>query len=132
VTDDPIGTAIRGVVAGAATGAATLTIGVFLIRSLQGSDAALAPERGAAVLGASILLALAAAAASAWLHTRYIADMWRRGVAAALGAIGAVLAGIPAMVADIVAGRTGVGAYAVMLVAAAIWAHREAARTAGR
>jgi hypothetical protein len=127
---DPVGLAVWSVLAGAATGGAALTSGVLVIRILQTGTTSFSADAGSTVLGVSVLVAGGSAIVSAWLHTRTIGDVWRRGVSAAVGVMGAVLLAVPAMVADLVGGSAGIGGYLAALLLGAAWAHRGARRVA--
>ncbi len=132
-TSDPVGTAVASIGAGATSGAAVMTAGVFVLRIAQAGDpAAVAASAGATVIGVSLFLGIVAAVASAWWRTRVIDDRWRRGVAAAVSVFGAALLALIATPADLVAGRLGLGLYLTVLLAAAVLTHLAAMRAAAR
>jgi hypothetical protein len=128
---DPVGVAVWSVLAGAATGGVALTSGVLVIRMLQAGTTSFSAGAGSTVLGVSVFVAVGGAIVSAWIHTRTIDDVWRRGVSAAVAVMGAVLLAVPAVVADLVGGRVGIGAYLAALLLGAAWAHRGAGRLTG-
>lgn len=129
-TSDPVGTALASIAAGATTGAAVITAGAFVLRLLQRRSAQpLDQDVGFAVMTASTLGGLAAAVASGWLRSRPIEEPWRRGVVATLSVFGAVLLGLIAAPADMLAGPPGLGAYLALLIVGLLVFHRAAART---
>ncbi len=128
---DPIGTALASIGAGAATGAAMMTAGVVVLRTVQRADAsALSVDTGFLILSVAVVGGVVAAVASGWLLSRTIHDVWRRGVIAALSVFGASLLTLVAAPADMLAGRLGLVAYLVVLLVGAIGA-RAVARRAG-
>ncbi len=132
-TNDPVGTAIWSIGAGATSGAVVMTAGVLLVRLLQGGDPQnLATQLGTGILGSSVFLGLAVAVATGWLSTRAIPDPWRRGVTAALCVFGAVLLAVLATAADMIAGAGALGVYTGVLCFAAGVAHRGARQAARR
>ena len=119
---------LAGIGAGATTGAAVMTAGVFALRFMQASGNA-SNEVGGSVLTATLFGGLVAAVLSGWIATAPIADGWRRGVTAGISVLGAALLAIGATVADQLTGMIGVGAYCVVLVVAAGVTHRAAHRS---
>jgi hypothetical protein len=131
-TSDPVGTALWSIGAGATTGATVMTVGVLVVRLLQVRDPALSVDVSAQVLTTSVFVGLVAAVATAGLRTRAVPDPWRRGVTAAVAVFGAALVAVVATAADTIAGWQGLAAYLVLLFAAAVFTHRQAARAAQR
>ncbi|MDH3456645.1 MAG: hypothetical protein OER90_07350 [Gemmatimonadota bacterium] len=132
-TNDPVGTAVASIGAGATSGAAVMTAGVLLVRLLQRGDPHnLAAQPGTWILGSSVFLGLAVAATTGWLSTRAIPDTWRRGVTAALCVFGAVLLAVVATAADMIGGAPALSVYAGFLVVAAGITHGIARRAARR
>ncbi|MEE8135307.1 MAG: hypothetical protein V3T56_09630 [Gemmatimonadales bacterium] len=129
-TQDPVGLALASIGAGSTTGASIMTAGVFALRFMQASGNA-STEVGGSILSATLFGGIVAAILAAWIATAPIADGWRRGVTAGISVLGAALLAIGATMADQVTGVIGVGAYGVVLVVAAVVAHR-AARRLGR
>jgi hypothetical protein len=124
---DPVVLALASISAGAATGAVVITGGLVALRSVQ-AERGVSPEDdiGFGLLSAALLIGIALGAGHAWRLTRVIEDVWRRGLTAGVAAVLAcVLAGI-AVPADLVAGRTGLAAYAMVLLASGLWATRRA------
>ncbi|MBE0592407.1 MAG: hypothetical protein IH616_08410 [Gemmatimonadales bacterium] len=130
-TSDPVGTAVASIGAGATSGAVLMTAGVFLLRLLQSGDpSSVSPDFGGAILSTAVSTGLLVAVAVAWLRSRRIDDVWRRGVTAAVAVFGTVILSVLAAPIDSVAGTRGLGAYLAVLVGAAIASHRAAGRAA--
>ena len=78
-TDDPVGTALAGIGAGATSGAACMTAGVFLLRLVQrGDPESLSRDTSGLFLSATVTIGLLVAIFVGWSLTRSIADGWRR------------------------------------------------------
>jgi uncharacterized membrane protein (DUF441 family) len=130
-TSDPVGTALASIAAGATSGAAVLTAGVLALRILQsGEPSALSPDVGGLILSTAVSVALLVAVTVTWLRSRPVADIRRRGVAAAVAVFGMVILAAFAPLADTLGGTVGLGVSLALFVAAAFAAHR-AARRAG-
>ena len=128
-TQDPVGSALAGIVAGATTGAAFFTAGALLLRLLQGGRPLAVPQDiGFAIVTVSIALGIAVAAASGWLRARAIEDTWRRAVVSALSVFGATLLALLATPADMLGGSVGLAAYLTLLLVAATYIHAVAIR----
>jgi hypothetical protein len=113
---DRIGIALGALAAGAAAGAAVTLLGLVMFR------ASLAESRDGLPL---ILFAgIVSAATLGWSLSRHLADVWRRGVTAALAVFGALMLAGLAAPADMVAGRAGLMGYAGLLAALAVLAVR--------
>ena len=78
------------------------------------------------LIGALLLVAVAVA----WLRSRSIDDVWRRGVTAAVAVFGTVILSVLAAPVDSVAGTAGLGAYLAVLLIATFTTHRAARRAA--
>lgn len=126
---DPVLRALGGLATGAAAGAAVITTGVLVLRTVQqrGWDA---QDVGFLILSTAALLGIVVAAASGWLLTRGIDELWRRGVTATLAVFGSVMLSLVAMPADSLGGRVGLGLYLSALLAAALYAGTHARRAA--
>ena len=124
---DPVVLAVASLGTGATTGASVITAGTIALRSLpmpgQSTGA------GAVVIWITLLAGVAAAAASGWLLTKALGDLWRRGVIGALSVFGSALLAALAMPADMLGGRAGLAIYLTVLVAA-VWYTRGVARRA--
>jgi hypothetical protein len=116
-------------VAGASTGGAVMTAGVLAVRLAPHASAEEAAT-GAVLVTASLFLGIVAAAASGWIQTRSLDDLWRRGVTAAVSVFGAALLAVGAIPADRGGGTAAVVAYGAGLGVAAITAHLWLARRA--
>lgn len=102
---------------GALVGGAIITSGVTALRWVQ-AGAPPPSDIGFHIVTVSACGGLGGAAVTAWLRSGGIPDPWRRSVIAALAGFGAVLLAVPAMFADKLAGRSGLVAYLVLLIAA--------------
>ena len=130
-TTDPVGTAVGSIGAGATSGAVLMTGGVFVLRLMQAGDpASVSPDVGGAILSVAVSTGLLAAVAVAWLRSRSIDDVWRRGVTAAVAVFGTVILSVLAAPVDSVAGTAGLGAYLAVLLIATFATHRAARRAA--
>ena len=127
---DPVVLAVASLGAGATTGASVITAGTIALRSLpmpgQSTGA------GAVVIWITLLAGVAAAAASGWLLTKALGDLWRRGVIGALSVFGSALLATLAMPADMLGGRAGLAIYLAVLVAAVLYTRGVASRAATR
>ncbi len=112
-TADPVGTALASIGVGASTGAACITVGLIIFRTAGPAEA---------IIPAGLFVGVVTAVATAWVLSRPIADYFRRGVAAAIGAFAALLLAGLAVPADMVAGIFGLSIYLVLLVAVCVWA----------
>lgn len=127
---DPVLRALGGLATGAAAGAAIITGGLLVLRTVQRRGIAETQDTGSLVLSAAVLLGVVAAAASGWLLSRGIEEIWRRGVAATLAVFGTVMLALVAVPADALAGRTGLVGYAILLLGGAAWSLVHARRAA--
>jgi hypothetical protein len=118
---DPIGVALGALAAGATGGAGVVGLGLLLFRN-----------RLASLLPIFLFAGVVAAAAIAWTLARPITDWWRRGVTAALAVFGAMMLAALTAPADILAGRTGLGALTLVLALASGVTTRYALRSRTR
>jgi len=132
-TSDPVGLTLASIGAGSSTGAAIVTTGMILFRSLPDiRDPEHATDVGFLLITLSLLVGGAAAVAAGWFLTRALADAWRRAVVGALSVFGTMLLSAVSMPADLVGGRPALTAYLVALIAAATFAYRAALRAASQ
>jgi hypothetical protein len=115
---DLIGVALGSLASGAAAGAALVAVALVLLRHRLADLLPLIPFGGIVV-----------AATVAWLLAAPIADWWRRGVTAALAVFGAMMLAALTAPADMVGGHWALGAFALVLAAAALAAARYARRS---
>ncbi len=127
---DPVVRALGGLATGAATGAAVITTGLLVLRTVQRGRVAETQDTAFVILGASVLLGLIAAAASGWLLSGGIEEAWRRGVTATLAVFGMLMLSLVAVPADLLAGRAGLVGYLVLLSAGGAWSLVHARRAA--
>jgi len=123
--------ALGGLAAGAATGAAVITAGLLILRTIQHGRVTETQDAGFTLLAAA-LAAIIAAAVTGWSLSGGIEETWRRGVVATLSVFGTVMLSLVAVPADLLAGRGGLAGYLVLLVGAAAWALGHARRAAAR
>lgn len=139
LTNDPVGTAVWSLAAGATTGAVVMTAGVFLLRLVQTVGLRAPTDLSGLVLGLTVLGGIAAAAGTGWIRTEAINDLWRRGVTAASAVFGAALLTVAALLADTLGGTIGTAGralglalYLAVLVLASLQTHRRAQAAATR
>jgi hypothetical protein len=127
---DPVVRALGGLATGAAAGASVITAGLLVLRSVQRGRVAETQDLGFTILFATVLTAVVAAAATGWLLTAGLEELWRRGVTAVLAVFGMLMLSLVAVPADLVAGRPGLAGYLLLLLAAGarslMWARRAA------
>ncbi len=131
-TNDPVGLALASLGAGTTAGAAVLTGGILVLRTVQRAGmAAEGSDTGFTVLTISTLTGIVTAVAVGWARSRALDDTWRRGVIGMLSVFGmALLAGIT-VPAELVGGRVGLAIYLAVLVMAFAAVNRQA-RAAAR
>lgn len=127
---DPVVRALGGLATGAAAGAAVITTGLLVLRSLQGGRVVETQDTGFFVLGASVLVGVITAAASGWLLSSGIEQAWRRGATATLAVFGMLMLSLVAVPADLLAGRPGLALYLMLLLAGSLWSLVHARRSA--
>ncbi len=127
---DPVLRALGGLATGAAGGAAIITGGLLILRTVQRRGIAETQDTGSLVLSAAVLLGMVVAAASGWLLSRGIEEIWRRGVTATLAVFGSVMLALVSVPADWIGGRGGLAAYLIVLLAGALYAGAHARRAA--
>ncbi len=127
---DPVVRALGGLATGAAAGAAVITTGLLVLRSVQRGRVIETQDTGFVILGASVLIGLITAAASGWLLSSGIEEAWRRGVTATLAVFGMLLLALVAVPADLLAGRPGLAGYLTLLLGGGAWSWGHARRAA--
>lgn len=125
---DPVLRALGGLTTGAAGGAVVITGGLLVLRTVQRRGIVETQDTGSLVLSAAVLLGLVVAAASGWLLSRGIEELWRRGVTATLAVFGSVMLALVSIPVDWLGGRVGLAAYAALLLAVASYAGVHARR----
>jgi hypothetical protein len=98
---DPLAIGIGSLAAGTGLGGATITLAQIVVKLLQGR---LDPDRYREAAGDPLLAGLLAGVAIAglfgWRRSQALENMWQRGVIGVLAAVGALLVGFLAAVAD--------------------------------
>lgn len=130
---DPIGLALTAIGAGATAGALAITVGVAVLRALQGATVRTGSDSASfLVLTTSVMAGLVVAAATTLFVTRRIDDLWRRSVAAAIAVFCAfLLSGVSAPI-DLTVGRPGLVGFAVVLLVTCVLLTRRALAIARR
>jgi hypothetical protein len=123
--------ALGSIAAGATLGAGTTTAGVTLFRVLQSEIGLLSGDQGFWMITGGLAAGIGCAFATAWVLAKRVPDFWRRGAAGLIAIFGALLLSLAAAPADALAGRTGLLAYLILLLAAGVWAFSRARRAAG-
>jgi hypothetical protein len=118
-TSDPVGTALASLGAGAATGAAVITVGTIVLRAGWGADA---PNSPIWFLPVVLFVGVVAAVVVCWRLSRPIEDYFRRGIAVAIAVFAALLLAGLAAPADIVGGILGLVIYLLLLIGADVLA----------
>ena len=116
---DPIGVALGSIGAGSCAGAALITLGLVLYRSLPANAGDSDLDQRFLIITAGLVIGMVTAMATAFTLSRTIPDPWRRGVIVASTVFAATILAALAAPADILAGGTGLIVYAVLLLAAA-------------
>ena len=125
---DPVLRALGGLATGAAAGAAIITIGLLVLRTVQQGGVVETQDPGSLILSAAVFLGMVVAATSGWLLSRGIEETWRRGVTATLAVFGSLMLALLGVPADWVGGRGGLVAYLTVLLAGALYAGVHARR----
>jgi len=127
VRRDPLAIGLGALACGAGLGGATITLAQVLVKLLQGRlDAARYREAAADPLLAGLLAGIAVAALFGGRRSLPLENLWQSGVIGVLAAVGALLVGFLAAVADWFLGLPGLivwGAVTVSVgVAGSRWA----------
>lgn len=128
-TSDPVGLTLASIGTGSTAGAAIITTGMIVFRSLpQSGDPAQATDLGFLVITASLLSGIGTAAVVGWLLTIPLGNLWRRAVVGALSVFGTVLLAALTMPADMLGGRPALFIYLAALTTVATYTRRAARR----
>jgi uncharacterized membrane protein YfcA len=115
---DLVGVALGSIAAGGAGAAATVAVGLLVLRDQL--------ER---VLPLLLFAGIVVALSTAWTLARPIADWWRRGVTAALAVFAGMMLAALTAPADMVAGQPGLIAFAILAAAGVFAARRYVQRS---
>jgi len=107
--------------AGAAAGTATILAGLLILRSVQAGRILETRQTGFTILNVAILGGMALAAATAWLLSKGMVELWRRAATAVTAVIGALVLSLLAVPADWLAGRAGLAVYGSLVLAGGAW-----------
>lgn len=127
---DPVVRALAGLATGAAAGAAIITTGLLVLRTVQRGRIAETQDTGFVVLAVSVFAGMLSAAGAGWLLSSGIEEAWRRGVTATLAVFGMLMLSLAAVPADLLAGRLGLAGYLMLLLGGAAWSLVRARRAA--
>lgn len=110
---DPVGLALASIAAGAATGAAVITLGVIAARTFPGTTpSGTSPPQ--LIVPVSLAIGVATAIATGALLTRPF-EPWRRGVIGMLSVFGTALLTLISIPLDMLGRRPAIIAYLVVL-----------------
>jgi hypothetical protein len=130
-TNDPVGLALASLGAGITAGAAVITTGMIVLRTVQVGAAAAEPsETHFTVLTITTFTGIVVAVAVGWVLSRALDDLWRRGVIGALSVFGMALVAGVAAPADMLAGRAGLAGYLAILLVGLRYTSARARRAA--
>ncbi len=132
VQKDPLAIGLGALVCGAGLGGATITLAQILVKLLQGRlDAARYREAAADPLLAGLFAGVVVAALFGGRRSLSLDNLWQSGVIAVLAAVGALLVGFLAAVADRFLGFPGLIAWGALSVTVGVVASRWAIVGAG-
>ena len=124
---NPVIPALRGVVGGAAGGAAVATVGILSFRALQPLGAGDSVQLG--YVGLWMLAGVAVAGFWSWQLAQGVAKGWLRGVTSALAVLGGLGLSGAAMPIDFMFPPSYLVVYVIVLVAIAVAIARNAKKT---
>ena len=128
---DPLAIGLGALACGSGLGGATIVAALVVVQALQRRlDPASYRAAAADPLLVGVLAGIAAAATFGWRRSHPIGNLWQRGVIAVLAAVGALLVGFLAAVADRLLALPGLIAWGVASVAFGIVGSRWATRAA--
>ena len=108
IRKDPVAIGLGALACGAGLGGATITVAQIIVKLLQGRlDAARYREAAADPLLAGLFAGVAVAALFGGRRSAPLENLWQSGVIAVLAAVGALLVGFLAAVADRFLGLAG-------------------------
>lgn len=129
---DPLAIGIGALAAGTGLGGATITLAQIFVKLLQGRvDPEHYREAAADPLLAGLLAGVAVAGLFGWRRSQALENLWQRGVIAVLAAVGALLVGFLAAVADRFLKLPGLVVWGVLSLAVGVTASRWAIAGSG-
>ena len=132
VRRDPLAIGLGALACGAGIGGATITLAQLVVKLLQGRlDPDHYREAAGDPLLAGLLAGVAVAGMFGWRRSRPLGNLWQNGVISVLAAVGALLVGFLAAVADRLLGFPGLIAWGLLSVAVGTAASRWAIAAAG-
>lgn len=123
---------MSGLGAGSSTGAAVITAGMLLFRSVYSTGSPDDIGAGFTLITAVLVAGTGAAAVVGFYLTRSLQEPWRRAVIGGLSVFGTALLAAVAAPVDTLAGRIGLTVYLIVLATVAAIAWRAAVRAASR
>ena len=128
---DPLAIGLGALATGAGLGGGVATLAQIFVELLQ---TRLEPADYQRVAGdpllAGLLAGIAVAALFAWRRSTPLENLWQSGVIGVLAAVGALLIGFLAAVADRFLGLAGMIGWGLLSVACGVWGSRWAVRAA--
>lgn len=128
---DPLAIGIGALAAGTGLGGATITLAEIVVRLLQGRLDPGRYQEAADPLLAGLLAGLAVAGLFGWRRSQALENLWQRGVIAVLAAVGALLVGFLAAVADRFLKVPGLVVWGALSLAVGVTASRWAIASSG-
>lgn len=129
---DPLAIGLGALVCGMGLGGATITLAQVAVKLLQERiDPVYYPEVVADPLLAGLVAGVVVASLFAWRRSRPLDNIWQNGVIGVLSAVGALLVGFLAAVADRLLGLAGLLVWGALSVAAGMAGSRWALRGSG-
>jgi len=126
---DPLAIGLGSLACGIGLGGATITLAQVVVKLLQGRiDPVYYPEVMADPLLAGLFAGVVVATLFAWRRSRPLGNIWQGGVIGVLAAVGALLVGFLAAVADGFLGFAGLGVWGALSVAVGVAGSRWATR----
>ncbi|MGH7546952.1 MAG: hypothetical protein ACREMM_02100 [Gemmatimonadales bacterium] len=126
---DPLAIGLGALACGMGLGGATITLAQVVVKLLQGRiDPVYYPEVVADPLLAGLVAGVVVATLLAWRRSRPLDNIWQSGVIGMLSAVGALLVGFLAAVADRFLGFAGLVVWGALSVAAGVAGSRWATR----
>lgn len=131
VPRDPLALGLGALLTGVGLGGTVMTLAQILVSALRRRLDVVDYQRAVSdPLFVGVMAALAVGALFGWRRSRGIDNLWQRGVIAALAAVGALLVGFLAAVADRMLGLPGLALWGLAALAAGMAGSRWASGAA--
>ena len=130
---DPIGVALGSIGTGATGGAAVITLGIVVLRTLQSPDpTALTQDDQFLIISVGLAAGITTAVTTSLALSRTIPTLWRRGVTAGVSVFAATILATVAAPIDLTSGGVGLIIYVALLLGAANYSRKKAQAAARR